>query len=163
MNLGIALYEDGMSSEALDILLKVEKLQIDGTKDPKTHLVTQVGSLFNAGKICVETGRIQQVKSLLNCCFSVVQSTPYVIFTSLFSFYFKGISILLKAKSRGENIKYNNQQGILNLLGEAYMASNSSAQAEFWYRAALLEKPDHVPAYLTYGKLLSKNVSFFHE
>lgn len=61
----------------------------------------------------------------------------------------------------GELIKYNNQQGILNLLGEAYMAANNSAEAELWYRAALTEKPDHVPAYLTYGKLLAKNVRIF--
>lgn len=62
MNLGIAMYDIGLKSEALSILLNVEKLQDDGTKDPKSHFITQVGSLFNAGKFCLETGRTQQVR-----------------------------------------------------------------------------------------------------
>lgn len=32
-------------------------------------------------------------------------------------------------------------------------------EAEKWYRAALEAEPQHVPAHITYGKLLSKNVS----
>ncbi|ERL89072.1 hypothetical protein D910_06449 [Dendroctonus ponderosae] len=32
-------------------------------------------------------------------------------------------------------------------------------EAEKWYRAALDAEPDHVPAHITYGKLLAKNVS----
>lgn len=32
-------------------------------------------------------------------------------------------------------------------------------EAEKWYRAALEAEPDHVPAHITYGKLLAKNVS----
>lgn len=51
-------------------------------------------------------------------------------------------------------------QVLYNLLGDAYSLIKKTAQAEKWYKAALQAKPDHVPAHLTYGKLLAKNVSF---
>lgn len=50
-------------------------------------------------------------------------------------------------------------QVLYNLLGDAYSQIKKTAQAEKWYKAALQAKPDHVPAHLTYGKLLAKNVS----
>ena len=45
------------------------------------------------------------------------------------------------------------------MLGEAFFKVGSLAEAEHWYQAALRAKPDHVPAHLTYGKLLAKVVS----
>lgn len=36
-------------------------------------------------------------------------------------------------------------------------------EAERWYQAALQAEPDHVPAHITYGKLLAKNVCIYHE
>ncbi|KAL7882584.1 hypothetical protein SRHO_G00002420 [Serrasalmus rhombeus] len=39
--------------------------------------------------------------------------------------------------------------------GEAYMRLNNLEEAGHWYRESLKAKPDHVPAHLTYGKLLS--------
>jgi len=71
----------------------------------------------------------------------------------------KALRVLQEAEERGRKIQFSSQQGILNLLGEAYQAANNTKEAERWYRAALTEKPDHIPAYLTYGKMLAKNVS----
>jgi len=51
-------------------------------------------------------------------------------------------------------------QVLYNLLGDAYLHLKRTSQAEKWYLAALQAKPDHVPAHLTYGKLLAKNVSY---
>jgi hypothetical protein len=45
------------------------------------------------------------------------------------------------------------------MLGEAYSRLGRDADAEPWFRASLSTRPDHVPAHLTYGKLLSRNVS----
>ncbi|GAA6077424.1 protein O-mannosyl-transferase TMTC2-like, partial [Tachysurus ichikawai] len=38
---------------------------------------------------------------------------------------------------------------------EAYMRMNKLADAEYWYRESLRAKRDHIPAHLTYGKLLA--------
>jgi tetratricopeptide (TPR) repeat protein len=70
----------------------------------------------------------------------------------------KAAHVLHDAEQRGRRIGFGSQQAILNLLGEAYLGLNNTKEAERWYRAALAEKPDHIPAYLTYGKMLAKNV-----
>lgn len=44
------------------------------------------------------------------------------------------------------------------ITGEAYMRMNKLADAEYWYRESLRAKPDHIPAHLTYGKLLAMTV-----
>lgn len=35
------------------------------------------------------------------------------------------------------------------------MRLNKLEEAAYWYRESLKAKPDHIPAHLTYGKLLS--------
>lgn len=52
-------------------------------------------------------------------------------------------------------------QGLYNLLGDVLMKLNQTEEAESWFKKALNTKPDHIPAYLTYGQLLSKNVSYY--
>ena len=39
------------------------------------------------------------------------------------------------------------------------MRLNKLSEAEHWYRESLRAKPDHIPAHLTYGKLLAIRVS----
>jgi tetratricopeptide (TPR) repeat protein len=56
-------------------------------------------------------------------------------------------------------VGYSQTQGIHNLLGEAYQGLNETDKAESWYRKSLEERPDQVPAYLKYGKMLARNVS----
>lgn len=50
-------------------------------------------------------------------------------------------------------------QSVFNVLGETLARLQQDEEAESWYRAALDAQPDHVPAHITYGKLLAKNVS----
>ena len=75
------------------------------------------------------------------------------------------MAVLHAAESKAKRLKGSATpqaapaQGIYNLLGEAYSALNDSAKAEHWFKVALAFKPDHLPAFLTYGKLLAKNVS----
>ena len=49
-------------------------------------------------------------------------------------------------------------QSLYNMLGEAYFKLERVKEAEHWYREALRVKADHIPAHLTYGKLLTKMV-----
>jgi tetratricopeptide (TPR) repeat protein len=130
LNLALSYAELNRKDEALNILLNIPKISDDGTKDPRSHLTTQVSALFNAGRILLDMGR------------------PV-----------KALRVLQEAEERGRKIQFSSQQGILNLLGEAHQAANNTQEAERWYRAALTAKPDHIPAYLTYGKMLAKNVS----
>lgn len=43
--------------------------------------------------------------------------------------------------------------------GEAYMRLSKLPEAEHWYMESLRSKTDHIPAHLTYGKLLALTVS----
>jgi len=127
LNLGLSYASLGNPSKAIQILEAIEVIDDDGLKDPKTHLTTQVTALFNAGKLLLEMGRASEA-----------------------------VTRLRKAEKTGRAVNYQ-AQGILNVLGEAYQALNRTLEAEKSFQAALQVKPDHIPAYLTYGKLLAKN------
>lgn len=45
--------------------------------------------------------------------------------------------------------------------GEAYMRLSKLPEAEHWYMESLRSKTDHIPAHLTYGKLLALTVSTY--
>lgn len=47
-------------------------------------------------------------------------------------------------------------QSLYNMLGEAYSKLGKFEDAEHWYKQALFAKNDHIPAHLTYAKLLAK-------
>ncbi|XP_053113812.1 protein O-mannosyl-transferase TMTC2 isoform X1 [Hemicordylus capensis] len=46
-------------------------------------------------------------------------------------------------------------QSLYNMMGEAYMRLSRLPEAEHWYVESLRSKTDHIPAHLTYGKLLA--------
>lgn len=46
-------------------------------------------------------------------------------------------------------------QSLYNMMGEAYMRLSRFPEAEHWYVESLRSKTDHIPAHLTYGKLLA--------
>ncbi|KAF6073039.1 transmembrane O-mannosyltransferase targeting cadherins 2 [Phyllostomus discolor] len=46
-------------------------------------------------------------------------------------------------------------QSLYNMMGEAYMRLSKLPEAERWYMESLKSKTDHIPAHLTYGKLLA--------
>ena len=131
LNLGMAYNSLGAKEKALKILNEISSIGDDGLKDPKTHASTKVSSLFNSGKILLELHRTGEALAFLH-----------------------------KAEKDSRTIRnYQSLQGIYNLLGEAYVVLNDTLEAEKWFKMSLKAKPDHVPAFLTYGKLLSKNVS----
>ena len=129
LNLGLTHASLGSIEKAVTILRGIETIDDDGLKDPKTHLTTQVTALYHTGKFLLELGRAAEA-----------------------------VTLLRKAENRAKAVNYQ-AQGILNVLGEALQSLNKTTEAELSFRAALAAKPDHIPAYLTYGKLLAKNVS----
>ncbi|KAJ8667942.1 hypothetical protein QAD02_009605, partial [Eretmocerus hayati] len=50
-------------------------------------------------------------------------------------------------------------QSVYNLLGETLSRMQQYNEAEKWFQASLASQPDHVPAHITYGKLLARNSS----
>ena len=143
LNLGMAYDALGYRKEGLRILQSMASIPDDGLKDPRTHQQAQTSALFNSGKILLEMGYPSDAMEKL-------------------------------ARAHEDIIKVHQQEGssqlsgnlpslssILNLLGEASRFLNQTQDAEKYYQEALRVNPDHIPAYLTYGKLLSKNVSMF--
>lgn len=51
-------------------------------------------------------------------------------------------------------------QSVYNLLGETFTRLQQYTEAEKWFQASLASQPDHVPAHITYGKLLARNVRY---
>ena len=138
LNLALCHSSLGHKDIAVEILVRAaNEIDDDGLKDPKVHLAAQVSAAFNAGKILIEMGRPRQALAVLHAAESKAQR--------------------LKSSATPQAAP---AQGIYNLLGEAYSALNDSAKAENWFKVALAFKPDHLPAFLTYGKLLAKNESF---
>ena len=133
LNLAMCFNSMNLKEKGLEILRNISTISDDGLKDPKVHLTTQVSALFNAGKILLELQRPNEAAGVLQEAVTKVKSLR----------------------------KYPSEQGIYNLLGEVYSALGDPLRAERWYKTALNAKPDHIPAYLTYGKLLAKNVSIF--
>lgn len=141
LNLGITYDALGSKQEGLKILQTIASIPDDGLKDPKTHKDAQTSALFNSGKLLLELGYPSEAISSLLQVHNIIIHVYQVE---------RGIH-------RSGNIP--SLQAVLNLLGEANRALNKTEVAERYYLEALHVKPDHIPAYLTYGKLLAKNVS----
>ncbi|XP_075456609.1 protein O-mannosyl-transferase TMTC2 isoform X3 [Ascaphus truei] len=56
---------------------------------------------------------------------------------------------------KNEEMLYRSGIKVNPAKGEAYMRLNKVSEAEHWYVESLRSKPDHIPAHLTYGKLLT--------
>ena len=65
LNLGLALAAQGRRDEALEVQLGVLRIDDDGTKDPRTHAVTQISAGMNAGKLLLEMGRAEEAYGVL--------------------------------------------------------------------------------------------------
>ncbi|XP_018010138.1 protein O-mannosyl-transferase TMTC2 isoform X2 [Hyalella azteca] len=67
--------------------------------------------------------------------------------------YERAIEVYLEAVRRMP--AHYTPQSLYNMLGEAHFKLGRVGEAERWYEEALRAKPDHVPAHLTYAKLLA--------
>ena len=141
LNLGMTYESLGFKKEGLKVLQSISSIPDDGLKDPKTHKEAQTSALFNSGKLLLEVGHPSEaIRKLLEAHKNLLN---------------------VHSLNGRSNLSTNlpTLQAVLNLLGEANRFMNKTEEAERYYLAALKVKPDHIPAYLTYGKLLAKNVS----
>ena len=141
LNLGMTYDSLGLKQEGLKILQSISSIPDDGLKDPRAHKEAQTSALFNSGKLLLELGHSSEaIRNLLQAHKNL-------------------LSVHRLSGSSNLSMNLPTLQAVLNLLGEAHRFMNKTEDAEKYYLAALKEKEDHIPAYLTYGKLLSKNVS----
>ena len=129
LNLGIALSDLGRKSEAMNILEKCSKVDDNGLKDPAENVNARLSSMYQLGKLLLESRRRENAISVLHAAANA------------------------SAKAGNQQL-----EKILNLLGEAYQEAGNTREAEHWYTASLAADPAHVPAHLTLAKMLAKNV-----
>ncbi|XP_027007664.2 protein O-mannosyl-transferase TMTC2 [Tachysurus fulvidraco] len=157
-NLGLLLQESDRLSEALHYY----KLAIQIRP-------TLASAYLNTGIILESERNLEEAKRLFQKCASIPDENlkdPYAHKSAVTSCLYN-LGKLLHEQGQQEDAlttykeavkKMPRQfapQSLYNMMGEAYMKLNKFEEAEHWYKESLRAKPDHVPAHLTYGKLLS--------
>ncbi|XP_039617702.1 protein O-mannosyl-transferase TMTC2 [Polypterus senegalus] len=157
-NLGLLLQENNRFSEALHYY----KLAI-GSRP------TLASAYLNTGIILMNQGRLDEAKRTFLTCAEIPDENlkdPHAHKSSVTSCLYN-LGKLLHEQGKHEEAltafreaiqKMPRQfapQSLYNMMGEAYMRLNKVSEAETWYLESLRAKPDHIPAHLTYGKLLA--------
>ncbi|XP_069686444.1 protein O-mannosyl-transferase TMTC2-like [Periplaneta americana] len=126
---------------------------------------------LNLGLVLGRVGRVDEAKSVLRGCAGLDGSglrDPRTHYAARVACLFhlgrlameqgqlqEAVDVFLEAVRKRPH--YYAPQSLFNMLGEAYSRLGRDADAEPWFRASLSTRPDHVPAHLTYGKLLARN------
>ncbi|XP_041111165.1 protein O-mannosyl-transferase TMTC2-like isoform X2 [Polyodon spathula] len=162
-NLGLLLQENNRYSQALHYY----KLAI-GSRP------TLASAYLNTGIILMNEGRLDEAKQTFLTCAEIPDENlkdPHAHKSSVTSCLYN-LGKLFHERGQHEEalsaykeavLKMPRQfapQSLYNMMGEAYMRLNKLTEAEHWYQESLRAKPDHIPAHLTYGKLLALTVSF---
>ncbi|XP_077601104.1 protein O-mannosyl-transferase TMTC2-like [Stigmatopora nigra] len=157
-NLGLLLQESNKFSEALHYY----KLAI-GSRP------TLASAYLNTGIILMNQGRLDDSKRTFLTCAEIPDENlkdPHAHKSSVTSCLYNLGKQLHEQGQQEEALSVFKQaiqkmprqfapQSLYNMMGEAYMRLNKLTEAEHWYRESLRAKPDHIPAHLTYGKLLA--------
>ncbi|XP_072566415.1 protein O-mannosyl-transferase TMTC2-like isoform X2 [Paramormyrops kingsleyae] len=157
-NLGLLLQENGRSTEALHYY----KLAI-GSRP------TLASAYLNTGIILMTEGHLEEAKRTFLTCADIPDENlkdPHAHRSSVTSCLYNLGKLLHEQGHQEEALSLYKEalqkmpkqfapQSLYNMMGEAYMKLNKLAEAEYWYRESLRVKPDHIPAHLTYGKLLA--------
>ncbi|KAL2093739.1 hypothetical protein ACEWY4_011051 [Coilia grayii] len=157
-NLGLLLQENNKFSEALHYY----KLAI-GSRP------TLASAYLNTGIILMNQGRGEEAKRTFLTCADIPDENlkdPHAHKSSVTSCLYNLGKLLHEQGHQEEALSVFKEaiqkmpkqfapQSLYNMMGEAYMRLNKLAEAEHWYRESLRAKPDHIPAHLTYGKLLA--------
>ncbi|XP_041113128.1 protein O-mannosyl-transferase TMTC2-like isoform X1 [Polyodon spathula] len=157
-NLGLLLQENNRFSQALHYY----KLAI-GSRP------TLASAYLNTGIILMNEGRLDEAKRTFLKCAEIPDENlkdPHAHKSSVTSclynlgklFHERGQQEEALSAYKEAILKMPRQfapQSLYNMMGEAYMRLNKLTEAEHWYRESLQAKPDHIPAHLTYGKLLA--------
>lgn len=157
-NLGLLLQESNKFSEAL----RYYKLAI-GSRP------TLASAYLNTGIILMNQARLDEAKRTFLTCAEIPDENlkdPHAHKSSVTSCLYNLGKLLHEQGHQEEALSVFKEaiqkmprqfapQSLYNMMGEAYMRLNKLSEAEHWYRESLRAKPDHIPAHLTYGKLLA--------
>ncbi|XP_077049740.1 protein O-mannosyl-transferase TMTC2 isoform X1 [Siphateles boraxobius] len=157
-NLGLLLQENNRFSEALHYY----KLAI-GSRP------TLASAYLNTGIVLMNQGRLEEAKRTFVTCADIPDENlkdPHAHKSSVTSCLYNLGKLLHEQGHQEEAISVYKEaiqkmprqfapQSLYNMMGEAYMRLNKLTDAEHWYKESLRSKPDHIPAHLTYGKLLA--------
>uniref|UniRef100_A0A8C6SLF8 dolichyl-phosphate-mannose--protein mannosyltransferase n=1 Tax=Neogobius melanostomus TaxID=47308 RepID=A0A8C6SLF8_9GOBI len=157
-NLGLLLQESNKFSEAVHFY----KLAI-GSRP------TLASAYLNTGIILMNQGRLDEAKRTFLTCADIPDENlkdPHAHKSSVTSCLYNLGKLLHEQGHQEEALTVFKEaiqkmprqfapQSLYNMMGEAYMRLNRLTEAEHWYRESLRVKPDHIPAHLTYGKLLA--------
>ncbi|KAI5094004.1 transmembrane and TPR repeat-containing protein 2 precursor, partial [Silurus meridionalis] len=157
-NLGLLLQEGERFSEALHYY----KLAIQSRP-------TLASAYLNTGIILESEGNVEEAKQTFQKCASIPDENlkdPHAHKSAVTSCLYNLGKLLHEQGQQEEALSMYKEavkkmprhfapQSLYNMMGEAYMKLSKFEDAEHWYRESLKAKPDHVPAHLTYGKLLS--------
>uniref|UniRef100_A0A6Q2WY81 dolichyl-phosphate-mannose--protein mannosyltransferase n=1 Tax=Esox lucius TaxID=8010 RepID=A0A6Q2WY81_ESOLU len=157
-NLGLLLQENDRSSEALHYY----KLAI-GSRP------TLASAYLNTGIILTNQGSLDEAKRTFVTCAEIPDENlkdPHAHKSSVTSCLYNLGKLLHEQGLQEEALSVYKKavqkmprqfapQSLYNMMGEAYMRLNRLEEAGHWYRKSLGAKPDHIPAHLTYAKLLS--------
>ncbi|XP_051726642.1 protein O-mannosyl-transferase TMTC2 [Ctenopharyngodon idella] len=157
-NLGLLLQENNRFSEALHYY----KLAI-GSRP------TLASAYLNTGIVLMNQGRLEEAKRTFVTCADIPDENlkdPHAHKSSVTSCLYNLGKLLHEQGHQEEAISVYKEaiqkmprqfapQSLYNMMGEAYMRLNKLTEAEHWYKESLRSKPDHIPAHLTYGKLLA--------
>ncbi|KAM8891385.1 LOW QUALITY PROTEIN: protein O-mannosyl-transferase TMTC2 [Spinachia spinachia] len=157
-NLGLLLQESNKFSEALHYY----KLAI-GSRP------TLASAYLNTGIILMNQGRLDESKRTFLTCADIPDENlkdPHAHKSSVTSCLYNLGKLLHEQGHQEEALTVFKEaiqkmprqfapQSLYNMMGEAYVRLNKLTEAEHWYRESLRAKPDHIPAHLTYGKLLA--------
>ncbi|XP_077356844.1 protein O-mannosyl-transferase TMTC2-like isoform X2 [Festucalex cinctus] len=157
-NLGLLLQENERFSEALHYY----KLAI-GSRP------TLASAYLNTGIILMNQGSLEEAKRTFVTCANIPDENlkdPHTHKSSVTSCLYNLGKLLHEQGQQEEALSIYKQavqrmprqfapHSLFNMMGEAYMRLNKLEEAGHWYKESLRVKPDHIPAHLTYGKLLS--------
>ncbi|XP_077450508.1 protein O-mannosyl-transferase TMTC2-like [Stigmatopora argus] len=157
-NLGLLLQENDRFSEALHYY----KLAIRSRP-------TLASAYLNTGIILMNQGILEEAKRTFVTCSKIPDENlkdPHTHKSSVASCLYNLGKLLHEQGQQEEALSVYKQavqrmprqfapHSLFNMMGEAYMRLNKLEEAGHWYRESLRVKPDHIPAHLTYGKLLS--------
>ncbi|CAL8123281.1 unnamed protein product [Orchesella dallaii] len=128
VNAGQVLTRLGRISEARELYTTCLSISDEGIKDLRNHLEAKTSAYLRLGKLLVED-----------------EDDP----SAAIGIYRQAVKLMPD--------DYSQKQAVYNSLGEALYRNGQPEEAEQWFIKALRTKPDHVPAHLTYGKMLARN------
>ncbi|XP_050929487.1 protein O-mannosyl-transferase TMTC2 isoform X1 [Lates calcarifer] len=163
LNTGIILMNQGRLDEAKRTFLTCADIPDENLKDPHAHKSSVTSCLYNLGKLLHEQGHQEEALSVFK---EAIQKMPRQFAPqSLYNMMVLLAAPLSRCLSDAEEQKLSSEADLggnlhpaglaPTLSGEAYMRLSKLTEAEHWYRESLRAKPDHIPAHLTYGKLLA--------